>query len=402
MSASAPANLPRDFNAIQVGDTARMVKTITPKDLEAFAALSGDYNPLHMDAAFARSTSFQKPVAHGMLVASYVSTLIGMQLPGPGALWTHQNFRWLAAVFAGDSVEVTLRVTHKSTGTGTLSIEVSAVNQNGKKVMEGEGGVMLLERHERRQDRGLSERVALVTGASRGIGAAIAQALAQEGASVAVNYHTRADAATDVCRAIEQSGGHAIPVEADICDPAAVAGAAETARRAFGRPVDLLVNNASTPNVPRSFLETEWNEVQALLDVQLRGAWNCCRAVLPGMLEQKSGRIVNVGSILTHNVPPAQWTAFVMAKAALKSLTRSLAVEFGPQGILVNMVSPGMTETESIASIPERLRKVQAMQTPLRRLGAPEDVARAVVFLCSEAGQYLTGADIPVCGGISM
>ena len=86
--------------------------------MQAFAALSGDHNPLHVDAAFARQTSFQKPVAHGMLLASYVSTLVGMHLPGPGALWTRQSFRWPAAVFAGDTVELTLRVTHKSEGTG--------------------------------------------------------------------------------------------------------------------------------------------------------------------------------------------------------------------------------------------------------------------------------------------
>lgn len=401
MSATPAITPLREFAAIQVGDTARLVKTIGTKEVEAFAALSGDFNPLHTNAAFARRTAFQKPVAHGMLVASYVSTLVGMHLPGPGALWTHQNFRWPAAVFAGDTIEVTLRVTRKSPGTSTLAIEVTAVNQNGKTVMEGEGGVMLLDRSERPADRPLSERIALVTGASRGIGAAIARALGEAGASVAVNYRDSADAAADVCRAVEQAGGRALPVQADITDPAAFAGALEQVRRAFG-PVDVLVNNACIAAVPRPFLETDWSDVEALLAVQVRAAWQCCQAVLPGMLERKSGRIVNIGSVLTHNVPPAQWTAFVMAKAALKSLTRSLAVEFGPHGILVNMVSPGMTGTESIAAVPERLRKVQAMQTPLRRLGAPEDVARAVAFLCSEGGAYVTGADIPVCGGISM
>ena len=402
MSLSPSTALPREFASIQVGDTAQLVKTISARDLEAFAALSGDYNPLHVDAAFARRTSFQKPVAHGMLVASYVSTLVGMQLPGPGALWTRQNFRWPAAVFAGDTVTVTLRVTHKSEGTGTLAIEVTAVNQNAKTVMEGEGSVMLLERHERKTDRPLAERVALVTGASRGIGAAIALALGQAGAAVAVNYCRDAQSAADVCRAVEQAGGRAVAVQADVADPSAAAAALDHARRAFGGPVDVLVNNASIPHVPRPFLDTAWSDVQAFLDVQVRGAWQCSQAAIPGMLERRSGRIVNVGSILTHNVPPAQWTAFVMAKAALKSLTRSLAVEFGPHGILVNMVSPGMTETESIAAIPERLRKVQAMQTPLRRLGTPEDVARAVVFLCGDGGQYLAGTDIPVCGGAGM
>jgi 3-oxoacyl-[acyl-carrier protein] reductase len=120
------------------------------------------------------------------------------------------------------------------------------------------------------------------------------------------------------------------------------------------------------------------------------------------MMERNSGCIVNIGSIVTRNVPPVNLTGYALAKSALKSFTRSLAAELGPKGIRVNMVSPGITETDLIADVPERLRKVQAMQTPLRRLARPEDVARAVLFLCSEAGDYMTGADIPVCGGFSM
>ncbi len=398
----AAVPLPRDFAEIQVGDTARLVKTIAPKDVEEFSSLSGDSNPLHLDPEFARRTSFQKPVVQGMLVASYVSSLIGTQLPGPGALWTRQSFRWPAPVFAGDTIEVTLRVTHKSTGTGTLTFEVIAMNQDGRKVLEGEGTVMLLEQRRRPGSRPFSGRVALVTGASRGIGAAIAVALGQAGARVAVNYRTRGDAAAVVVGAVQECGGSAIAVCADVADPDAVADAVDKVRAAFGAPVDVLVNNASIAFVPRPFVETGWSEAQHLIDVQVRGAWQCCRAVIPGMLEQKFGRIVNIGSTMAHHVPPAQWTVAVLAKAALKALTRSLAVEFGPHGILVNMVSPGMTETESIATVPERLRKVHAMQTPLRRLGTPEDIAQAVLFLCSDGAQYVTGADVPVCGGISM
>jgi 3-oxoacyl-[acyl-carrier protein] reductase len=391
--------LPKDFAAIREGDTARMTKHITARDVEAFAALSGDYNPLHVDEAFARGTSFRKPVAHGMLLASYVSTLIGMHLPGPGALWTRQSFRWPAAVFAGDTIDLTLRVTHKSEGAGALTVEVKAVNQNGKTVMEGEGCVMLLERRKRGRDRALSRRVALVTGASRGIGAAIARALGEAGACVAVNYLRGEEHAAEVSRDIAAAGGQSFPLRADIGDAEAIAEAVERVRREFGRPVDVLVNNACPAPAPRAFLELNWDEVQALFDVQVRGAFVCCQAVLPGMLEHRSGRIVNIGSVMSTGVPPSLWSAYVMAKSALRGLTRSLAAEYGPHGVRVNMVSPGMTETDSIAAVPERLRRVQAMQTPLRRLGAAEDVAKAVVFLCAEGGEYVTGADIPVCGG---
>lgn len=261
---------------------------------------------------------------------------------------------------------------------------------------------MVLEKRKQERDLPLSERVALVTGSSRGIGAAIAMALGSAGARVVVNYNRSAAQAEEVCQAIRQSGGQAIAVQADVTEADAVAAMVERAGQVLGKPIDVLVNNASGPIQARSFLNMTWADIQAHLDVQVRGAFNCCKAVIPAMLEQRSGRIVNIGSIATSNVPPVNWTGYVLAKSALKAFTRALAVELGPKGIRVNMVSPGMTETELIADVPERLRKLQAMQTPLRRLSLPDDVAQTVLFLCSNAADFITGADIPVCGGIRM
>src|SRR5277367_1417163 len=121
-----------DFEKIQPGDEAKFSKLITAEDVEAFAKLSGDRNPLHMDDKFAARTHFQRRVVHGMLVANYVSTLVGMQCPGPGALWSRQNFRWLAPVFIGDRITLTMKVTHKSEGSRSLTIEVKAANQEEK------------------------------------------------------------------------------------------------------------------------------------------------------------------------------------------------------------------------------------------------------------------------------
>ncbi len=392
----------KDFASIAAGDEARISKKILAEDLEAFARLSGDHNPLHMDAEFARRTSFQRRVAHGMLAASYVSTLVGMHLPGPGALWMQQNFRWRAPAFIGDELEITLKVIHKSEGARTLTIAVSAVNQNNQIVMEGEGTVMVLEERTVTRDLPLSERVALVTGSSRGIGAAIARALAQSGARVVINYLNNESAAADLKSQIERDGRDALAIQADVTQRGPVERLADQAHNHFGKPIDVLVNNASGAIHAKQFSELEWDDVQAHLDTQVRGAFNCCKAVIPAMLNAQSGRIINIGSIYAWNAPPANLTGYVAAKAALKAFTRSLAVELGPKGIRVNMVSPGMTETALISGVPERLRKVQAMQTPLRRLAAPDDVARAVAFLCSDAAEFITGADIPVCGGIEL
>jgi 3-oxoacyl-[acyl-carrier protein] reductase len=391
-----------DATNLQAGDSVHFRATITEKDVQAFADVSGDYNPLHMDSAFARRTNFQRRVVHGMILASYVSRLVGMQLPGPGALWTQQSFRWPAPVFIDDTVEIALTVKHKSNASNLLTLVVKATKQDGTTVMEGEGTAIVVETRLEHKDLAISQRVALVTGGSRGIGAAIALELGRAGAAVAVLYRRHGDEAQSVCAELTAFGGRAIAVEADVLDPAAVAAAGTRVREAFGRPVDVLVNSAGGPVEPRAFLELTWLDLQAHLDLHVRGAFHCSQAVIPGMLEQGSGRIVNIGSALTWNVPPLFWTGFVMSKAALKSMTRSLATEFGPKGIRVNMVSPGLSETDSLAELPERMRKLQAIQAPLRRLSSPCDVARAVAFLCSEGGAAITGADIPVCAGANM
>jgi 3-oxoacyl-[acyl-carrier protein] reductase len=400
-SASAPTEF-ADFGKIKIGDEFEFAKVITPEDVEAFARLSGDRNPLHMDDKFAGRTHFQRRVVHGMLVANYVSTLVGMHCPGPGALWSQQNFRWLAPVFIGDKISLTMKVTHKSEGARSVTLEVKALNQDGKVVMEGEGTATALEERQQTSELPISERVAFISAGSRGLGAAIASALAKEGAMVMVNYRKSATAAEELCSAIHANGGRAIPVQADVTSHTSVADAMEKAAHEYKRPVTILVNNAGSLPEPRPFMQTSWEELQATFDVHVRGAFHCSQAVIPGMMEQKSGRIINIGSSFLLNTPPVNWSNFLVAKSAMQALTRCLAAELGPHGIRVNMVSPGLVETESIAGLSERLRKVQAMQTPLRRLASPAEIAAVVAALCTNAGDFVTGAEIPVSGGLQM
>jgi 3-oxoacyl-[acyl-carrier protein] reductase len=391
-----------DFEKIQPGDQATFSKTITAEDVEAFARLSGDRNPLHMNQEFAARTHFQRRVVHGMLLGSYVSTLVGMNCPGPGALWSQQNFRWQAPVFIADTIHLTLSVTHKSAGARTLSIAIKAVNQEGKAVMEGEGVVTVLEERQRPKDVPVTERVAFISGTTDELGAAIASALAQAGAAVVINYRERSEAAEALCAVIESNGGRAMAIRADVADASSIQNAIRQAHGKFNHPVDVLINSAGSFPEPRAFTESTWEEFQSILDAHVRGAFHCCQAVIPGMLQQKSGRIINMGSAFAHGTPPANWSGFLVAKSALQALTRSLAAELGPQGIRVNIVSPGLVETESIAGLPERLRKVQAMQTPLRRLATPAEVASVIAALCTGAGDFITGVEIPVCGGYQM
>jgi 3-oxoacyl-[acyl-carrier protein] reductase len=391
------------FEDIAVGDVVTIRRRIDADSVAAFASLSGDYNPLHMDAEYAQRTRFQRRVVHGMLVASYVSTLVGMHLPGRGALWASQRFDWRAPVYIGDELDLRLTILHKSAATRALTITVEAVNQDGLVVLHGEGVVMAVDERPGPVESPamvVGDRVAFVTGASRGLGAAIASELARGGASVVVNYRVNGERAAELARAIEQAGGRALPLQGDVSDETAVTSMMAASRDHFGRPVSILVNNASGPIAAKPFADTSWDDIDAHIRVQIRGTFACCKAVLPGMVERRGGCIVNIGSIAASASPPLQWTGYVLAKSALRSLTRSLAAEYGPHGVRVNMVSPGMSETDLIADVSERARKVLAMQTPLRRLATPGDVAGVVAFLCSDASAFLTGADLPVSGGL--
>ena len=387
------------FESISAGDETRLRRVFTAEAVDAFARVSGDANPLHVDAAFAAKTRFGRRVAHGMLSAAYLSSIIGTRLPGAGALWFQQEFDFLVPILVDDEVEFVVRVEHKSDATRTLVISVVGTNQHGTLVLKGQGRVMVLEDNSSKPAGGDGSRVALVTGASRGIGAAIAVALAQSGHRVVVNYHRSEARAREVADAIHRAGGQALTFAADVTDGDAVARMVSDAEARFDAPIEILVNNASGPTAQKPLLDQAWEEVATHFETQVRGAFNCLKAVAPGMVARGGGHIINIGSTYAWAVPPANLSGYVAAKAALAALARCAAVELGPKGVRVNTISPGMTETELIADVPERMRKVFALQTPLRRLALPDDVAAVVAMLVSRAGGFIHGADIPVSGG---
>ncbi len=238
------------------------------------------------------------------------------------------------------------------------------------------------------------KQVALVTGASRGIGRAIAVALAESGRHVIVNYKSNADAAGQTLALVEQSGGSGDLAPFDVADFEATD---EALRRIYEKHprIDILVNNAG---VIRDMLlpfmkEEDWNYV---LDTNLNGFFNVTRTVVKQMLLKRAGRIVNITSVAGQMGSPGQ-VNYAASKAGLIGATMSLAREVGKRGITVNAVSPGFTETEMLAGLP--LDVIKNM-VPMQRLGRPEEVASAVVYLCSPLAGYITGQVIGVNGGI--
>lgn len=245
----------------------------------------------------------------------------------------------------------------------------------------------------------LRDRVAVVTGSSRGIGRAIALKLASLGAKVVINYKSSAKAAEEVVEEIKAGGGEAVAVQADVSVPAEAQALIKTATETYGR-LDILVNNAGVnrDTLLMRMKEEDWDIV---LDTNLKGAFNCTKAAQRPMMKQRYGRIVNITSVtgLVGNPGQANYSA---AKAGLVGFTKAVAREIGSRNITVNAVAPGFIETDMTASLPQEVKDKALEMTPLGRFGAPEDVASAVAFLVSEEAGFITGHVLSVDGGMVM
>jgi 3-oxoacyl-[acyl-carrier protein] reductase len=240
----------------------------------------------------------------------------------------------------------------------------------------------------------LSKKSALVTGASRGIGAAIARRLAAEGASVAITYARGANAAAAVVKAIEDAGGKAIAIQADATDAKAVNAAVEQTVAAFGR-LDVLVNNAGTA-VPKPFEETTLEEMDSMIDLNLRGVLIATQAALKHLRE--GGRIITIGSCVGERMATPGLAAYAATKGAVKMFTQGLSREVGPRGITVNNVQPGPIDTDLNPATSE-WAEPQIANTALKRYGHVDEVAALVAFVASPESSYITGASLTVDGG---
>ena len=247
----------------------------------------------------------------------------------------------------------------------------------------------------------LANKIALVTGGSRGIGAAIARELASAGARVAVNFVHNAQAAEEVCCNIKKQNGSAFAVQADVTSVDAVNGMFDQVEAEYG-PVDILVNNAGieTRQSVLTFDEATYNRI---MDTNLKGAFFCAQRALAKMKERRWGRVINISSV--HEVRPTGFCAvYSMSKGGLTMMTRELAKEFSQYGITINNVSPGAIRTDmnrEVLADPEYEAKV-IDRIPAREIGIPEDVSQAITFLVSDAARYITGTSIFIDGGLSI
>lgn len=247
--------------------------------------------------------------------------------------------------------------------------------------------------------RKLEGKVAVVTGASRGIGRAIALKLAEEGAKVVVNYSGSQAKAEEVVAMIQENGGEAIAVKASVSQTEEVTALMDAAVKTYGS-LDILVNNAgiTRDNLIMRMKEDEWDDV---LNTNLKGVFLCTKAVTRQMMKQRAGRIINISSIVgvAGNAGQANYVA---AKAGVIGLTKTTAKELASRNILVNAIAPGFIETEMTEQLPEDIKQGMLTQIPLAKLGQPEDIAKAVAFLASEDANYMTGQTLHIDGGMVM
>jgi 3-oxoacyl-[acyl-carrier protein] reductase len=389
------------FETIQLGEKAEIKHVVTQSDLEKFVELTGDDNKLHVDKEYAAKTSFKKPVVHGMLGASFISTIIGTKLPGDGALWFSQNIEFLLPVRIGDELTIRAEVIKKLDKLQVIELQTDIFNQDKQKVTAGVARVKIIEQDTPKEQTELAEpvsgKVALVIGGTGGIGRKTCMALAREGFDVVVHYHSNMETALDLKKDIESLGRKAETVGADIKNEEGVKSIVEFVKRKF-EYLTAVINCATSKIVNIKFEDLDWADMQKHIDINVKSNFYLLKYCIPLFSERRYGKVILMTTQAVET-PNAEWLPYITAKTALQGFGKASAVELAGKGIRVNMVSAGMTDTDLIADIPEKVRLVTAAKTPLRRLANSEDVASAIVFLASDKSDFMTGETLRINGG---
>lgn len=343
-----------------------------------------------------------------LLAIFLFSTSVGVSLPGASATFVEFAANTEYEVEPDQLYRLKAEVSHVSRSTRTVKkrVTICEVERNQKTLIRGKITALVNEQQRRMPtmeelsestDLGLGGKVVVITGASRGIGETTAKLFALMGAKVVVNYHRGVEDATRVVDEIIGAGGQAISACADVSRADEVKSLVSAATEKYGT-VHILVNNAVGDYRPIPFLELSWDEIQKEIDVTVKGAFHCCREIVPLMLAAGCGKIINVSSVAVDN-PPRDQSKYVLAKSALVGLTRSLSIELAAKNIQVNMVVPSFVETDLVSHIPKAFRQKIGRDTPMQRHASSTEVAQAIVFLASAFSGFTTGQKLLVTGG---
>lgn len=388
------------YEDIQIGTKESLTHKITQDDVEKFVDLTGDDNRLHIDKDYAAKTSFKKPVVHGMIGASFISTIIGTKLPGDGALWFSQTLEFLLPARVGDTISVYAEVIKKNDRERIVELNVEIHNQNRQVITRGVSKVKVVEQ-EIKENSVVSEipehKKALILGATGGLGSATCIQLAKDGFDLILHYNNNDEKAISLLNEVKSYNREAFICKADMNINQDVEDLVDFSIRKFGN-VDVFVNCAATPIPPIKITDLLWSDFTDHIELNLRVNLQVIKKILPQMVTNRYGKIVTLGTVYTDK-PNLNLIHYITAKAALEGFTKSLALELAPKGINVNMVSPSVISTDLTADIPEKVKLMTIAQTPLRRLALSEDVAGAISFLVGEQSSFLAGENIRLNGG---
>lgn len=387
------------YEKINIGDTAEIKHTISEEDIKKFVDLSGDDNRLHVDKEFASKTSFKKPVAHGMIGASFISTIIGTKIPGDGALWYSQNLEFLLPVRVGDKLTIMAKVLKKIDRQNSIELQTDIFNQHKQKVTAGIAKVKIIEDEKKEdiEDQQV-EKVALIVGATGGIGFETVKTLAQDNFNLILHYNSNKVKAEQLQVQLQNiTDKKIILVQADLLNKNDINNMFLEINRYFDSITAFV--NASTLHFGNiKIANLEWEDMSSQIDINIKANLNLLKNILPLMEVNNYGKIVFLTTQYTEQMP-LELIHYITAKSALNGFAKALAVEVASKGIRVNLVSPGMTDTELISDIPEKVKLLTSAKTPLKRLAKPEDIANAINYLISEKSDFLTGETIRVNGG---
>lgn len=389
------------YEKINIGDSAEIKHTITDEDIKKFVDLSGDDNKIHIDKEFASKTSFKKPVAHGMIGASFISTIIGTKIPGDGALWYAQNLEFLLPVRVGDTLTVIATVLKKVDRQNSIELQTDIFNQHKQKVTSGVAKVKIIEEETTSQnedEKNINEKVALIIGATGGIGYETSKTLAKDGFNLILHYNSNKDKAIKLKVELEKlTDKKIVLVKANLLDEKDISNMFFEISRYFDS-ITALVNSSTLHFGNIKVSNLEYSDISSQLDINIKANFNLIKNIIPLMENNSYGKVVFITTQYTEQMP-LELLHYITAKSALNGFAKALAVELAPKGIRVNLVSPSMTDTELISNIPEKVKLLTAAKTPLKRLAKPLDIAEAISYLVSEKSDFITGETIRVNGG---
>jgi len=392
-------------------------RRITKEDVDLFIQLTGDDNPVHTDTKAAQSVGFQSPIVHGMLCASFISTLIGTKLPGHGSVWLSQNLSFNEPVYVGDTLTISGTAMSYSINTHISKIDIEIANQHGNKVLTGEGLVKnevvqpiirlgkdvalntVLDSLVHEKNSGEIKDNILIVGGSGGIGKSIAMQLTNSSRMIHISYFDNTEGAKKIVKQIKNQGGFAHAHQMSLGDLRSIRDMFSAIKKEFG-PITKLVLCASRIPNPKNFGEFLSEELTRDLLLELNGIVEILQLSLKDFEDAHQGCVVNISSIYTQIAPPLGLYSYIATKKVVESIIDGLAHEYGHKGFRFNSVLPGMTETNFLSRTPQKSKLLAKASSPLRKLGSPTEIAELVCFLLGDQSSHITAEKYRISGGL--